>query len=120
MGHSWQEVLLDDGCGGGGSRHADGGELGASPWDAPHPLVLDTSASRARGYCPAGDYAATVNEEIRWLLDAASGGPEAHLLPGADDPFVAPFFPYETEDRYLHSPPAELRRLGCPARSVRR
>ena len=61
-------MLLDD-------APADG--LGRTPWDAPHPIVLDTSAALELGYEPVGDYAATVADEVDWLVAAARGGREA-------------------------------------------
>jgi nucleoside-diphosphate-sugar epimerase len=83
LGHVWEEVLLEDAP----------GTLGAHPWNAEHPIVLDTSAAAELGYVPAGDYATTVAEEIDWLV--ASGG-EGRL----DEEFFAPLFDYAAEDRY--------------------
>jgi nucleoside-diphosphate-sugar epimerase len=80
--HDREEVLLDD------------DSLGRTPWDAPHPLVLDLTAAAALGYVPAGDYASTVAEEIEWLV-------AAERVPAPDDPFFAPFLDYAAEDRYL-------------------
>ena len=100
--HEWEEVLLDE----------DGGELGRTPWDAPHPIVLDVTASLELGYEPAGDYAD----------DRGRGGRVARLCserrrapPGRDDPFFAPLLDYAAEDRHpvlrsLASTPADLRR----------
>jgi nucleoside-diphosphate-sugar epimerase len=80
--HDREEVLLDD------------DSLGRTPWDAPHPLVLDLTAAADLGYVPAGDYASTVAEEIEWLV-------AAERVPALDDPFFAPFLDYAAEDRYL-------------------
>ncbi|MCB5909217.1 NAD-dependent epimerase/dehydratase family protein [Streptomyces pinistramenti] len=92
LGHAWTEVLLDD----------DADEnLGRTPWDAPHPVVLDMSAARQLGYRPAGDYAATVAAEIDWLVEAARTGDRAGILPAADDPYFSRLFPYAAEDAYL-------------------
>jgi nucleoside-diphosphate-sugar epimerase len=82
--HSWEEILLD------------GNELGRNPWDRPHPVILDMTAALDLGYVPAGDYAATVTEEIDWLVSAADGGPDADLLPGLD-------LDYPAEDRWLRA-----------------
>jgi nucleoside-diphosphate-sugar epimerase len=90
LGHDWQEVLLDDG--------ADE-SLGRHPWDVPHPVVLDTTAATQLGYTPAGDYAATVNDEVEWLVSLARHG--APTLPGADDPYFGPMLDYSREDSYL-------------------
>ena len=84
LGHVWEEVLLDEAAGG----------LGAHPWDAENPIVLDTSAAAQLGYVPVGDYATTVAEEIDWLV--ATGG-EGRL----DEDFFAQLFDYAAEDRYL-------------------
>lgn len=92
LDHVWNEVLLDDGAGDGLGRH---------PWDAPHPIVLDTSAAVDLGYEPVGDYATTVADEIEWLVTAARGENGAHILPGRDDPFFGPMLDYAVEDTYL-------------------
>jgi hypothetical protein len=93
LGHVWEEVLLEDAP----------GTLGAHPWNAEHPIVLDTSAAAELGYVPAGDYATTVAEEIDWLV--ASGG-EGRL----DEEFFAPLFDYAAEDRHLESTGDAVRR----------
>jgi len=90
LGHSWEEVLLDD------------DSLGRTPWDAPHPIVLDTSAALELGYVPAGDYAATVADAVDWLVTASEGGEDARLVP--DD-----LFDYAAEDRRLSSGSASSR-----------
>jgi hypothetical protein len=79
-------VLLDDG--------ADE-TLGRTPWDAPHPIVLETSAAAELGYEPAGDYETTLAEEVDWLVSSADG------RPSPDDPFFVPMLDYEAEDRFL-------------------
>ena len=96
LGHSWEEVLLED-------APADG--VGRTPWDAPHPIVLDTSAALELGYAPAGDYAATVVDEVEWLVGAARGGEGSELLPLPDDEYFEPLLDYTAEDRRLG--------LGC-------
>jgi nucleoside-diphosphate-sugar epimerase len=88
LDHVWDEVLLDDG--------ADE-ELGRHPWDAPHPIVLDTSAAVELGYQPVGDYAATVTDEVEWLVAMAERGE----LAGLDHRYFESMFDYEAEDRYL-------------------
>jgi nucleoside-diphosphate-sugar epimerase len=92
LGHSWSEVLLEE--------SAEPG-LGWTPWDAPHPIVLDTTASLELGYKPVGDYAATVAEEVDWLFDAFRAGDPDRVLPAADDRFFAQYFDYAAEDAYL-------------------
>lgn len=94
-GHQWKEVLLGDGAPEG---------LGAHPWDAAAPIVLDTSAASALGYRPVGDYAATVVEELDWLAGLWHSGDPLRLLPPADDPFFGPLLDDGPEDRYLAGP----------------
>lgn len=91
FGHTWDEVLLDDG--------ADP-TLGRHPWEAPHPILLDMAAAADLGYKPAGDYAATVAEEADWLASAAPDADGARLPPGIDGSYFWPF-DYRAEDRYL-------------------
>jgi nucleoside-diphosphate-sugar epimerase len=91
LDHEWREVLLDEAP----------GDLGRTPWDAPHPIVLDTTTARELGYTPAGDYATTVPATVEWLVEAASGGEGAPHLPADDDPFFGPLFDYAAEDRFL-------------------
>jgi len=109
LGHTWQEVLLGGGHGasgpGAGEGPSSGQALGAHPWDAPHPVILDTTAATDLGYTPVGDYAATVAAEVAWLDTAAHGGQDSDLLPEADDPFFALFLDYGAEDRYLSALP---------------
>lgn len=90
--HTWEEVLLDD---------TAPDTLGRTPWDSPHPEVLDTSAAEALGYRPAGDYATTVAAEIDWLLDSARAGDRAGILPKTEDPYFSRFFEYAAEDAFL-------------------
>jgi hypothetical protein len=92
LGHEWQEVLID------------GDELGRHPWDVLPPVVLDMSAASALGYTPAGDYAATVADEIDWLVSER---------PVLDGEFFDGCFDYAAEDRYLTS-------IGLPTTSASR
>jgi nucleoside-diphosphate-sugar epimerase len=92
LGRVWEEILLDD--------DADP-SLGRHPWDARPPIVLDTAAAIELGYRPVGSYAATVIDEVDWLVAAARGRAGADRLPEDDDPFFAPFLDYAAEDRFL-------------------
>ncbi|HTJ69721.1 MAG TPA: NAD-dependent epimerase/dehydratase family protein [Actinospica sp.] len=103
LGHSWDEVLLDD---------AADPDLGRTPWDAPHPVVLDTTASLELGYKPVGDYAATVADEVDWLFDVFRAGDPDGILPAPDDPYFARFLDYAAEDAYLLSGDAPPRGTG--------
>ena len=107
LGHTWEEVLLDDDQRAMPGQPAPGqpilGQpiLGRHPWDRPHPIVLDMTAAAALGYTPAGEYAATVATEVDWLIAAAQGGDDADLIPGSADEYFAPLLDYRSEDRWL-------------------
>ena len=94
LGHERDEILLDDGAPAG---------LGGHPWDRRPPVVLDTSAARTLGHLPGGDYAATVGEEVDWLVNAVGGGDDAALAPSLDDPYFRPLLDYAAEDAYLRA-----------------
>ncbi|HEX4789107.1 MAG TPA: NAD-dependent epimerase/dehydratase family protein [Actinospica sp.] len=96
LGHAWREVPLDDAAPKG---------LGRTPWDAQHPVVLDTTASLNLGYRPVGDFAATVIETVDWLYDAYRAGDPRRELPSPQDPYFADFFDYAAEDAYLADQP---------------
>ena len=87
----WEEVLLDGPPIGNVGRHA---------WDRYPPVVLDTSAAHALGYSPVGNYAATVGEEIDWLVKAATS-PASSVNPAEKDAFFAGLFDYAAEDRLV-------------------
>ena len=55
------------------------GNVGLYPWNARHPIVLDMSAALALGYSPIGGYAATVADEVEWLVTATGGADAAKL-----------------------------------------
>jgi nucleoside-diphosphate-sugar epimerase len=106
LGHTWEEVLLDDQQAPPGQparAHPAPGRptLGRHPWDTPHPIVLDMAAAARLGYTPDGDYAATVATEVDWLIAAAHGGEDADLVPGPGDEYFAPLLDYRSEDRWL-------------------
>ena len=79
MSAAWDEVVQLD-----AAEARTHPRVGRTSWDCAHP-VLDTTAALALGYEPAGTYAHTVAEEVGWLVAAATGGPEAALLPPRDD-----------------------------------
>ncbi|MGA4837929.1 NAD-dependent epimerase/dehydratase family protein [Streptomyces sp. G45] len=92
LGHTWDEVLLDE---------TAPDTLGRTPWDSPHPVVLDTSAAEALGYRPVGDYATTVAAAVDWLANAARTGGDTGVLPRSDDPYFSRFFDYAAEDAFV-------------------
>lgn len=92
LDHSWDEVLLDGG---------EDPELGGHPWDARYPVVLDTSAALQLGYQPAGDYAATVADEVEWLVGAARSLDSVRFRAGLDREYFRPMFNYGAEDQHL-------------------
>jgi nucleoside-diphosphate-sugar epimerase len=105
LGHTWDEVLLDDQAAPGqpapGQPAPGQPALGRHPWDRAHPFVLDMTAAARLGYTPAGDYAATVAAAADWLVAAAQGGEDADLVPGPADEYFAPLLDYRAEDRWL-------------------
>jgi nucleoside-diphosphate-sugar epimerase len=121
LGHTWDEVLLDDQQAAPGQPALGQPALGQPargqpalgqpargqpargrhPWDRAHPFVLDMTAAARLGYTPAGDYAATVAAAVDWLVAAAQGGEDADLVPGPADEYFAPLLDYRDEDRWL-------------------
>lgn len=86
VGYAWTVVpLADDApC-----------RLGWHPWDRRPPITLETSAAAALGYTPAGDFAATIGEEVDWLIDAAGRTQPATLPRGLDDHRFEDAFDYQ-------------------------
>ena len=78
--------------------------LGRTPWDAPHPVVLDMTAATDLGYEPVGDFATTVARSIDELAEAYRSDDPRSILPSADDGYFHGFFDYAAEDAYLESP----------------
>jgi nucleoside-diphosphate-sugar epimerase len=109
LGHTWDEVLLDDQRATLGQSALAQSALGRHPWDRPHPIVLDMTAATGLGYTPDGDYAATVAAEVDWLIAAARGGADAGLIPGPRDEYFAPLLDYQAEDRWLAAQTAGAR-----------
>lgn len=91
LGHAWEEVLLDA---------SDTSGLGAHPWDALPPVVLDCAAARQLGYQPAGDYETTVTDELDWLV-AHANATAGSQPPGTDDPYFSKLTDYAREDIFL-------------------
>jgi nucleoside-diphosphate-sugar epimerase len=98
VGHTWTEVLLDE---------TGGDALGAHPWEARYPIVLDMTAAATIGYVPVGDYATTVIDEVDWLVQqvkaagTSDGAGGVGLPAGLDAEFFDGYFDYPREDRYL-------------------
>ncbi len=90
-GRAGREVLLDKDA----PAH-----LGRHPWHRWPPVVLDTSAARALGYRPVGDYATTVAGGVAWLVGQASRRP-AWTPPGIDAEQAGRWFDYAAEDAWL-------------------
>lgn len=93
FGHTWREVLLDDGV--------DPG-LGRYPWNRRPPVRLDLTAAEALGYRPVGTYAATVAPTLDWLASVAVPGPTGVQLPeGSENDYFDAMINYATEDAHL-------------------
>ena len=58
------------------------------------------TAALELGYTPVGDYAATVTDELDWLVATARGA-GAEDFPGLDSEFFDPLLDYTAEDAYL-------------------
>lgn len=79
------------------------GEVGASPWTAPRPFVLDmTAAERDLGYRPVVRYADAVQETARWLVEHVKGRAWQEALPPLA-PAAEALFPYEQEDAVVRA-----------------
>ena len=102
LGHTWNEVLLDD-------TAPEG--LGDHPWNTLPPFVLDTSAAKRLGFVPVGTYADTVGPEVDQLAAAGRTGDPTGILPASADTDFAHFFDYGREDAWL------LSTLGDPTGS---
>jgi nucleoside-diphosphate-sugar epimerase len=101
LGHTWDEVLLDERQAAPGQPARGQPARGRHPWDRRYPFVLDMTAAARLGYTPAGDYAATVTAAVDWLVAAAQGGEDADLVPGPGDEYFAPMLDYRGEDSWL-------------------
>jgi nucleoside-diphosphate-sugar epimerase len=124
LGHSWEEVLLDDSADPELAKPASPAEsaspakpaspaesaspakptdpaLGRHPWDARFPIVLDMTAALDLGYIPAGNYASTVGAAVEWLVSAAAGREGAEALAWLSDDYFDSYLDYASEDRYL-------------------
>lgn len=93
FGHSWREVLLDDG-------EAPG--LGRYPWNRRPPVELDLTAAEALGYRPVGTYAQTVAPTLDWLASVAVHTPHGARLPAdSDNEYFQQMINYSAEDAHL-------------------
>ncbi len=118
LGHSWEEVLLDDSSdpelatpaspakSASSSKSASPAKpadpaLGRHPWDARFPIVLDMTAALDLGYIPAGNYASTAGTAVEWLVSAAAGLEGAEALAWLSDDYFDSYLDYASEDRYL-------------------
>jgi len=90
-GHRFEEVLLEEP----GGR----GELGATPWSAPKPLLVDMAkAERELGYRAAITWAEALPLQAHWLIEATRNRDWCEVLTrGAD--YLR--FDYESEDEVV-------------------
>lgn len=92
-GHPFREVLLEGGY--------ERGELGATPWSVPKPLLVDMSkAERELGYRPATTWAAALPRQVEWLIDATHDRDWREVLPRGAQYLK---FDYEAEDELVRS-----------------
>jgi nucleoside-diphosphate-sugar epimerase len=76
------------------------GDVGASPWGVPTPLVLSMDAAHRLGYRAAAGYEDAVRHAVEWIVEELQKRPWREAFPGlvgrAED-----WFPYEAEDAFL-------------------
>jgi nucleoside-diphosphate-sugar epimerase len=91
--HPFREVLLEQGY--------ERGEVGATPWSVPKPLLVDMSkAERQLDYRPATTWAAALPRQVEWLIEATRDRDWREVLPrGAQ--YLR--FDYEAEDELVRS-----------------
>ena len=92
-GHTWHEMFPDENA---------SQQLGRHPWHRIPPIVLDTSAAEALGYQPVGDYATTVTDQIRWMIDEVARQP-TWTPPGIGTETTTTWFDYAAEDAWLRT-----------------
>jgi hypothetical protein len=63
------------------------------------PIILDTSAAMALGHRPVADYAATVTDELGWLIDQVARYP-TWTPPGIGPETTATWFDHDAEDAW--------------------
>jgi hypothetical protein len=68
-------------------------------------VLLGLTAATDLGYTPIGEYAATVPDEVEWLVLAARIGGGTIPSSGLDDAFFRGMFDYAREDSYLATYP---------------
>lgn len=79
------------------------GDVGATPWSVPDPVVMDMSAAAGElGYVPVHDYRADLPATVGWLVDAAAGRDWREAFPGfARMEGGRDLFDYLAEDAFL-------------------
>jgi nucleoside-diphosphate-sugar epimerase len=81
------------------------GDVGASPWTVPSPLVLSMEAAHRLGYRQVAGYADAVRDTVAWIADElararSAGGDWRDAFPNAVDR-AGGWFPYAAEDALL-------------------
>jgi nucleoside-diphosphate-sugar epimerase len=92
-GHRFTEVLLPAGY--------ERGELGATPWSVPKPLLVDMSkAERELGYRPATTWADALPRQVEWLIEATRDRDWREVLPRGAQYLK---FDYDAEDELVRA-----------------
>ncbi|MDQ4137833.1 MAG: NAD-dependent epimerase/dehydratase family protein [Actinomycetota bacterium] len=73
------------------------GNVGASPWGAPTPLVLSMESAHRLGYRPAATYSDAVRDAVSWIREKLRDRKWAEAFPELVGRAEA-WFPYEAED----------------------
>ena len=92
-GHPFTEVLLAKGY--------ERGELGATPWSVPRPLLVDMSkAERELGYQAATTWGEALPKQVAWLIEATRDREWSEVLPRGAQYLK---FDYDAEDELVRS-----------------
>ena len=76
------------------------GDVGASPWGVPTPLVLSMEAAHGLGYRPRTTYRDAVRDAVEWIAGSLRNRSWREAFPELADRGDA-WFPYEAEDAFL-------------------
>jgi nucleoside-diphosphate-sugar epimerase len=92
MDHRWEVYTIDG---------APNGNVGDTPWSAPHSFVVDLSVARDDlGFTETVPYESALAATCEWLVEATRDRPWEEVLPRAAQHYPGQF-DYEAEDRFF-------------------